>query len=125
MVTQRNKNAYRKKQLKNNEKTKHEKNKTLVFPHCGGELSVWAAHDTTMIPVLVILGCYDFLWPPIASELRLELWECHEHEEHLVRVVFNDKPLKLPFAAARDDFCEVSMLCQALRAKMPDTRASL
>ena len=89
------------------------------------KLSVWAAHDTTMIPVLVILGCYDFLWPPIASELRLELWECHEHEEHLVRVVFNDKPLKLPFAAARDDFCEVSMLCQALRAKMPDTRASL
>lgn len=91
------------------------------------KLSVWAAHDTTMIPVLVILGCYDFLWPPIASELRLELWECHEHEEHLVRVVFNDKPLKLPFAAgAREgDFCEVSVLCQGLRAKVPDTRASL
>eukprot|EP00793_Prasinoderma_coloniale_P003899 PRCOL_00003276-RA len=110
----------------------------------GHRVSVWAAHDTTLIPLLVLLGAYDFVWPPIASEVRVELWETGAERgsgagaegaagadgaaagetTHRVRVVYNDEVLRLPYgadgdASAADWGCCVHALCEGLRAKLP------
>jgi len=38
------------------------------------KLRLVSGHDTTIVPLLAALGCYDGKWPPYASYIALELW---------------------------------------------------
>jgi len=42
--------------------------------HPPAKLRLLSGHDTTVVPLLAALGCYDGKWPPYASYIALELW---------------------------------------------------
>lgn len=37
--------------------------------------TMYSAHDTTLLPLLVALGMYDGRWPPFASYIAFELYQ--------------------------------------------------
>ena len=56
-------------------------------------LRLLSGHDTTIVPILAALGCYDGRWPPYASYVAVELWANSADGALQVRVVFNGQPL--------------------------------
>ncbi|KAJ2738218.1 hypothetical protein H4S06_006490, partial [Coemansia sp. BCRC 34490] len=60
------------------------------------KLALYSGHDSTIWPLLIVLGASDrnALWPPYASNLILELWKKNSGDR-VVRVIFNGKVLEL------------------------------
>jgi len=57
----------------------------------------YAGHDTTIAPLLCAFGVYDRVWPTYGSTIVLELFsEKSNPSKHFVRLLYNDKVLKLP-----------------------------
>uniref|UniRef100_A0A8D0H449 Lysophosphatidic acid phosphatase type 6 n=1 Tax=Sphenodon punctatus TaxID=8508 RepID=A0A8D0H449_SPHPU len=44
------------------------------------KLILYAAHDVTLIPLLMELGTFDYKWPPYAADVTLELYR-HKHSK--------------------------------------------
>ncbi|CAO3620405.1 unnamed protein product [Cunninghamella echinulata] len=72
------------------------------------KLAVYSGHDTTIAPLLIILGSYDNRWPPFGSSIIFELYKSKNRkgwfskkEDHYVRVRFNNKVLQLPGCAEK------------------------
>jgi hypothetical protein len=59
---------------------------------------LYAAHDTTILPLLSALGQHQTTWPVFTSHLAFELWV--HRGQHYVRVLYDGEPLELPL---RDD----------------------
>ena len=57
-------------------------------------MHLFSCHDQTLLPLLVILGCYDGQWPPPASSLALELYEDHKGC-HFVQILYCGKEMVL------------------------------
>jgi len=61
------------------------------------KLIVYSGHDTTVGPLLVALDVFDDKWPPIGSNIILEvLQEIKKPQEYFVHMKYNDKTLKIP-----------------------------
>ncbi|KAG0168619.1 hypothetical protein DFQ28_005104 [Apophysomyces sp. BC1034] len=70
------------------------------------KLAVYSGHDTTVGPLLIILGGFDMRWPPFGSSIIFELFKQKgssgwkglftKQEDHYVRVRYNNKVLELP-----------------------------
>jgi acid phosphatase len=56
--------------------------------------ALFSGHDTTIAPLVSLLGNFDGFWPPYASNLVFELSE--ENGNHFVRVFYNDKEITVP-----------------------------
>ena len=63
----------------------------------GPKLMLYAAHDTTILPLLSALGQHQTAWPGFTSHLAFELWA--HRGQHFVRVLSDGVPLELPLRA--------------------------
>ncbi|RLW03324.1 hypothetical protein DV515_00006593 [Chloebia gouldiae] len=52
------------------------------------KLFLYAAHDSTLIPLLLALGTFDNKWPPYAADVTLELYQHQHSREWFVRVAY-------------------------------------
>ncbi|NXC26726.1 PPA6 phosphatase, partial [Campylorhamphus procurvoides] len=52
------------------------------------KLFLYASHDSTLIPLLLALGIFDYKWPPYAADVTLELYQDQHSEEWFVRVCY-------------------------------------
>ncbi|XP_017370704.1 lysophosphatidic acid phosphatase type 6 isoform X2 [Cebus imitator] len=55
------------------------------------KLYLYAAHDVTLIPLLVTLGIFDHKWPPFAVDLTMELYQHLESKEWFVQLYYHGK----------------------------------
>jgi hypothetical protein len=75
--------------------------------------SLFAAHDTTLNPLLAALGVWDGQWVPYASMLHVERWTSLDGPPR-ARLLFNGKALVLPSASG--SIFDLSLLLDALKA---------
>jgi len=61
---------------------------------------MYAAHDTTIMPVLVALNAWNNIWPTFAAHIISEYYEAPNPS---VRILYNGKPLILPECG--QEFC--------------------
>ncbi|ELU12450.1 hypothetical protein CAPTEDRAFT_222428 [Capitella teleta] len=54
------------------------------------KLYLYSCHDTTLIPVLVSLGCFDNKWPNYAADIVFEVYEDNE-KKNWIKVVYEGK----------------------------------
>ncbi|NXR81411.1 PPA6 phosphatase, partial [Pycnonotus jocosus] len=52
------------------------------------KLFLYAAHDSTLIPLLLALGTFDHKWPPYAADVTLELYQHRHSKEWFVRMLY-------------------------------------
>lgn len=52
------------------------------------KLFLYAAHDSTLIPLLLALGTFDNKWPPYAADVTLELYQHRHSKEWFVRMAY-------------------------------------
>ncbi|XP_049472425.1 lysophosphatidic acid phosphatase type 6 isoform X2 [Panthera uncia] len=52
------------------------------------KLYLYAAHDVTLMPLLIILGIFDHKWPPFAVDLTMELYQHRESKEWFVKLYY-------------------------------------
>lgn len=58
----------------------------------GPSFLLYSAHDTTVAPVLGVIGAYDGKWPPLASNIEFELLQSNtDASEFVVRIIYNGK----------------------------------
>lgn len=57
------------------------------------KLMLFAAHDTTLVPLLSALGQHQVSWPNFTSYLSFELWK--HRGQYYVRVLHDGQPLRL------------------------------
>jgi lysophosphatidic acid phosphatase type 6 len=48
---------------------------------------MYSCHDTSLIPLLVSLGCFDNKWPNYAADIVFELYE-DKAKNHWVKVLY-------------------------------------
>ncbi|XP_059942944.1 lysophosphatidic acid phosphatase type 6 isoform X1 [Mesoplodon densirostris] len=52
------------------------------------KLYLYAAHDVTLMPLLMALGIFDHKWPPFAVDLTMELYQHRESKEWFVQLYY-------------------------------------
>ncbi|XP_021543769.1 lysophosphatidic acid phosphatase type 6 isoform X4 [Neomonachus schauinslandi] len=52
------------------------------------KLYLYAAHDVTLMPLLITLGIFDHKWPPFAVDLTMELYQHRESKEWFVQLYY-------------------------------------
>ncbi|XP_039073808.1 lysophosphatidic acid phosphatase type 6 [Hyaena hyaena] len=55
------------------------------------KLYLYAAHDVTLMPLLIVLGIFDHKWPPFAVDLTMELYQHLESKEWFVQLYYRGK----------------------------------
>ena len=77
------------------------KNYGELFSACR-KLYLYAAHDVTLMPLLMTLGIFDHKWPPFAVDLTMELYQHRESKEWFVQLYYRGKvrPLGYGWEAA-------------------------
>ncbi|CAM4455645.1 lysophosphatidic acid phosphatase type 6 [Lepidochelys kempii] len=53
------------------------------------KLILYAAHDVTLIPLLMALGTFDHKWPPYAADVTVELYQHRQSKEWFVHLSYN------------------------------------
>lgn len=53
------------------------------------KLYLYAAHDMTLMPLLLTLGIFDHKWPPFAVDLTMELYQHQESKEWFVQLYYH------------------------------------
>ena len=78
------------------------------------QLVVYAAHDTTVMPMLAaIFGEeWDGLWAGYASLLSFELYQATTPGQYMFRIIYNGNPLVVP--GCDDTLCDVDYLMDVL-----------
>ncbi|OCT91329.1 hypothetical protein XELAEV_18014380mg [Xenopus laevis] len=71
-----------------------QRNMLEVMSRAGAETQarkfyLYAAHDVTLIPLLMALGIFNKKWPPYASDLTLELYQHRRSKEWFVSLRYN------------------------------------
>lgn len=60
----------------------------VFCPSCR-KLYLYAAHDVTLLPLLLTLGIFDHKWPPFAADLTMELYQHQESKEWFVQLYYH------------------------------------
>ncbi|KAM6217661.1 lysophosphatidic acid phosphatase type 6 [Rhynchocyon petersi] len=58
-------------------------------PSKSRKLYLYAAHDMTLMPLLMALGIFDHKWPPFAVDLTMELYQHQKSKEWFVRLYYH------------------------------------
>uniref|UniRef100_A0A8D0YAL5 Lysophosphatidic acid phosphatase type 6 n=1 Tax=Sus scrofa TaxID=9823 RepID=A0A8D0YAL5_PIG len=53
------------------------------------KLYLYAAHDVTLMPLLMVLGIFDHKWPPFAVDLTMELYQHRKSKEWFVQLYYH------------------------------------
>lgn len=59
------------------------------------KMMMYSVHDTTMAPILLILGLFDDKWPDFAADLTFELYRDKDHH-YYVKVLYKGEEKVLP-----------------------------
>ncbi|XP_012585464.1 PREDICTED: lysophosphatidic acid phosphatase type 6, partial [Condylura cristata] len=81
-------------------------------PGSARKLYLYAAHDVTLMPLLLALGIFDNKWPPFAADLTLELYQHRETQEWFVRLYYSGEE-QLPRGCA-DRLCPLDAFLNTL-----------
>ncbi|KAL2771915.1 lysophosphatidic acid phosphatase type 6 isoform 2, partial [Daubentonia madagascariensis] len=67
------------------------------------KLYLYAAHDVTLMPLLITLGIFDHKWPPFAVDLTMELYQHQESKEWFVQLYYHGevRPQRWDWVVAR------------------------
>ncbi|ORY98625.1 histidine phosphatase superfamily [Syncephalastrum racemosum] len=98
------------------------------------KLAIYSGHDTTVAPLLIILGGFNNRWPPFCSAILFELykgksksWNPLKKTEHYVRVRYNEKVLELPGCAGQGEhydgdksLCTLEAFKKIVKEQIPD-----
>lgn len=57
------------------------------------KFALYAAHDTTIMPILQILGAWDGVWPPYASMINFEFYRDTVTQDYYFRLVYQGQVL--------------------------------
>lgn len=73
-----------------------------LFSPCR-KLYLYAAHDVTLLPLLITLGIFDHKWPPFAVDLTMELYQHRESKEWFVQLYYRGevRPMRCNWVVAR------------------------
>lgn len=83
------------------------------------KLHLFSGHDTTVVPLLAAFGMELDHWPPYASHVELELWQCPSDSNtsaYYVRVVYNGDEVTWPGLAA-GEMCDLGHLTEYILAR--------
>ncbi|GAB5592234.1 hypothetical protein Unana1_07134 [Umbelopsis nana] len=106
------------------------------------KMAIYSGHDTTVAPLLIILGCFDKRWPPFSSSILFELfkekspssggwfdslWKKPVEQDYYVRVRYQDKIMKLPGCAEQgkhhpngdQSLCTLTAFREAVDSSIP------
>ena len=61
------------------------------------KLCLYSVHDSSLLPMLVAMGCFDGQWPPYAADIRIELYVDNQ-QDHWVKILYCDKVSTAPMA---------------------------
>ncbi|KAL0590976.1 Lysophosphatidic acid phosphatase type 6 [Plecturocebus cupreus] len=78
------------------------------------KLYLYAAHDVTLIPLLMTLGIFDHKWPPFAVDLTMELYQHLESKEWFVQLYYHGKE-QVP-RGCPDGLCPLEMFLNTISA---------
>lgn len=78
------------------------------------KLYLYAAHDVTLLPLLLALGIFDHKWPPFAADLTLELYQHQESREWFVQLSYHGEE-QVP-RGCPDRLCPLDQFLNALSA---------
>lgn len=72
-----------------------------LFSSCR-KLYLYAAHDVTLMPLLMVLGIFDHKWPPFAVDLTMELYQHRKSKEWFVQLYYHGevRPLQWDWEVA-------------------------
>ncbi|KAJ1970601.1 hypothetical protein H4R35_005768 [Dimargaris xerosporica] len=79
---------------------------------------LYSGHDSTLAPLLGLLGQIDLAWPPYASQILFEFWQTASNaQQTYVRVLYNGDVLQ----SSRCDFsrCPLDQFLQLMEAHLP------
>ncbi|XP_042849882.1 lysophosphatidic acid phosphatase type 6 [Panthera tigris] len=78
------------------------------------KLYLYAAHDVTLMPLLIILGIFDHKWPPFAVDLTMELYQHQESKEWFVKLYYRGEE-QVP-EGCPDQLCPLDKFLNTLSA---------
>uniref|UniRef100_V9KAY2 Lysophosphatidic acid phosphatase type 6 n=1 Tax=Callorhinchus milii TaxID=7868 RepID=V9KAY2_CALMI len=55
------------------------------------KMYLYSGHDTTLVPILYVLGIFNWDWPSYASDLTFELFEHQSSKEKFMKVSYSGK----------------------------------
>ena len=55
------------------------------------KMYIYSGHDSTLVPVLCVLGIYDNIWPPYSSFLTIEIARSKTTNDRFVKATYNDR----------------------------------
>lgn len=89
----------------------------ILVNHKDKKMLIYSGHDSTLVPVLCALDCYDDKWPPYASYLSLEIVESKKSGEKFVRALYNDEPIAIlgESNSSQDPWCSLDSFINRLR----------
>jgi Histidine phosphatase superfamily (branch 2) len=44
------------------------------------KMYLYSCHDSSLVPLLIAMGCYDNKWPPYTADITFELYEDAERQ---------------------------------------------
>ncbi|XP_045334854.1 lysophosphatidic acid phosphatase type 6 isoform X2 [Leopardus geoffroyi] len=77
------------------------------------KLYLYAAHDVTLMPLLIILGIFDHKWPPFAVDLTMELYQHRESKEWFVQLYYRGEQVP---KGCPDQLCPLDKFLNTLSA---------
>ncbi|XP_040318424.1 lysophosphatidic acid phosphatase type 6 isoform X4 [Herpailurus yagouaroundi] len=77
------------------------------------KLYLYAAHDVTLMPLLIILGIFDHKWPPFAVDLTMELYQHQESKEWFVQLYYRGEQVP---KGCPDQLCPLDKFLNTLSA---------
>ncbi|KAM4872915.1 lysophosphatidic acid phosphatase type 6 [Thomomys bottae] len=76
------------------------------------KLYLYAAHDVTLMPLLMALGIFDHKWPPFAVDLTLELYQHQKSKEWFVQLSYHGEE-QVP-RGCPDKICPLDLFLNAM-----------
>eukprot|EP00741_Cyanophora_paradoxa_P021521 tig00021357_g20777.t1 len=98
-----------------------EQQKAALEARHGHRFALFSAHDSTVFPILEILGVWDRSWPPYASNIVFETLRDRKSGEVFVRSSYNGKALDPPGCAGASP-CPLERFRALVNAWVPDLK---
>jgi len=86
------------------------------------KMFLYSAHDSTLIALLMVLGCWDDHWPEFSASLCFELYENKPNEKYL-RVLYEGEPLLLDSNDPTNEYLALNKFLKKMRNYRATDRA--
>jgi len=83
---------------------------------------LFSGHDTTVGPMLSLMGIYNGVWPPYASHIELSLLQDSTSHDYFVQVTYDGSLMKLP-GCGYAPLCPYESFKQLIVSQLPTNNA--